>query len=176
MTKAVEMARVSAKGGIHLLWGLVASTVISAIGTIFITYILGAENFGLYSIALIAPTLIATFRDWGVNTAMIKYSAQYNAENNAKIRSIFISGLLFELLLGVSLTILIICSFPFLASSLHRPTIAPLIQIASFFILTGALVNTATAAFTGVEKMHLYSFMIIIQSIAKTALIIALYS
>ena len=174
MTKAVEMARVSAKGGIHLLWGLVASTVISAIGTIFITYILGAENFGLYSIALIAPTLIATFRDWGVNTAMIKYSAQYNAENNAKIRSIFISGLLFELLLGVSLTILSFVLSPFLASSLHRPTIAPLIQIASFFILTGALVNTATAAFTGMEKMHLYSFMIIIQSIAKTALIIAL--
>ena len=174
MSKAAEMARVSAKGGIHLLWGLVASTVISAVGTIFITYILGASNFGLYSIALVAPTLIATFRDWGVNSAIVKYSAQYNAENNGKIRSIFISGLLFELILGFLLSFLSFGLSPFIASTLHRPTIVPLIQIASFFILTGALVNTATAAFTGVEKMHLYSFMLIIQSIAKTALIVAL--
>ena len=41
-------------------------------------------------------------------------------------------------------------------------------------ILTGGLVNAATAAFTGMETMHLYSFMLIIQSIAKTALILAL--
>jgi len=174
MTKAAEMAKVSAKGGIHLLWGLVTSTFISAVGTIFITYILGAANFGLYSIALVAPTLVATFRDWGVNSAIVKYSAQYNAENNAKIRSIFISGLLFELILGFSLSFLSFGLSPFIASTLHRPTIVPLIQIGSFFILTGALVNTAIGAFTGVEKMHLYSFMLIIQAVAKTALIIAL--
>ena len=90
MTKATEMARVSARGGFNLLWGLVVSTVISAVGTIAITYILGADKYGLYSIALVGPTLISTFRDFGVNTAMVKYSAQYNAENNAKIRSIFL--------------------------------------------------------------------------------------
>ena len=174
MTKAVEMAKVSAKGGFNLLWGLVASTVISAVGTIFITYILGAEKFGLYSIALIGPTLIATFRDWGVNSAIIKYSAQYNAENNTKIRSIFVSGLVFELILGVSLSILSFGLSSFLASSLHRPTIVPLIKIASFFILTGALINTATAAFTGMERMHLYSVTLIIQSIVKTVLIVGL--
>ncbi|HLN89581.1 MAG TPA: hypothetical protein VK253_05900 [Candidatus Binatia bacterium] len=36
MSKATEMGRVSAKGGFHLLWGLVLSTVISAVGTIVI--------------------------------------------------------------------------------------------------------------------------------------------
>jgi len=174
MSKATEMARVSARGGFNLLWGLVASTLISAVGIIAITYILGAGRFGLYSIALIAPTLIATFRDWGVNSAMVKYSAQYNAENNAKIRSIFVSGLVFEIILGLSLSLLSFGLSPFVASSLHRPTIVPLIQIASFFILTGALVNTAIAAFTGMETMHFYSFMLIIQSIVKTALIVGL--
>src|SRR5208283_1511586 len=174
MTKATEMARVSARGGFNLLWGLVLSTVISAIGTIAITYILGAEKYGLYSIALIAPTLIATFRDWGVNSAMVKYSAQYNVENKAKIRSIFFSGLLFEIILGLSLSLLSLGLSPVLALSLHRPTIVPLIQIASFFILTGGLVNAATAAFTGMERMHLYSFMLIIQSTVKTALIVTL--
>jgi O-antigen/teichoic acid export membrane protein len=44
--------------------------------------------------------------------------------------------------------------------------------VTSLFILTGGLVNTATAAFTGLERMHLNSVMLIIQSIVKTAVII----
>jgi O-antigen/teichoic acid export membrane protein len=175
MTKATEMAKVSAKGGFHILWGLVASTVIGAIGTIIIARLLGPANYGLYAIALTAPNLISTFRDWGINTAMVKYSAQYNSENNvAKIKSVFVSGLLFEIALGLSLSLLSFVLSHFLAMSFNRPAIAPLIQIASFFILAGALVNAATAAFTGMEKMHLYSFMLIIQSTIKTVLIVAL--
>ena len=101
------MARVSAKGGFHVLWGLVASTVISAVGTIIIANLLGPANYGLYAIALAAPNLIAAFRDWGITTAMIKYSAQFNSENDvAKIRSVFVSALAFEIILGLSLSIL----------------------------------------------------------------------
>jgi O-antigen/teichoic acid export membrane protein len=173
MSKATEMARVSAKGGFHLLWGLVLSTVISAVGTIVIARLLGADNMGLYTIALAAPNLIATFRDWGVTTAMIKYSAEYNSEGNvAKIRSVFVSGLAFEIILGIALAALSLVLSQFLADFYGRPAIVQLIQIASLFILTGALVTTATAAFTGMEKMHLNSVMLIVQSIIKTALTI----
>ena len=106
---------------------------------------------------------------------MIKYSAQYNSENNvAKIRSIFVSGLLFEVILGLSLSLLSFFLSGFLANVFNRPTIAPLIQIASFFVLTGALVSTATAAFTGMETMHLNSIMLIVQSIVKTGIIVGL--
>ena len=175
MANASEMAKVSAKGGFHLLWGLVLSTVISSIGTILISIFLGADNMGLYAIAIAAPNLIATFRDWGINTAMVKYSAQYNHQNDPdKIRSIFVSGLAFQLILGLSLTIFSIAISGFLAQVFQRPEIAQLIQITSLFILTGALVNTATAAFTGIERMHLNSVMLIVQSIVKTGLIIGL--
>ena len=58
INKATEMAKVSAKGGFHLLWGLVASTVISSIGTIVIAVLLGPANYGLYAVALTAPNLI----------------------------------------------------------------------------------------------------------------------
>ncbi len=175
MSKATEMAKVSAKGGFHLLWGLVLSTVISAVGTIFIARLLGADNMGLYAIALAAPNLISTFRDWGVTTAMIKYSAEYNSQNDvAKIRSVFVSGLAFEIIVGVALAFLSFGLSQFLADFYGRPAIVGLIQIASLFILTGALVNTATAAFTGMEKMHLNSVMLIVQSIVKTTLIIGL--
>ena len=46
MSKAVDMAKVSVRGGFHVMWGLVASTVIQAIGTIFIALLLGQETTG----------------------------------------------------------------------------------------------------------------------------------
>lgn len=170
------MAKVSAKGGFHLLWGLVLSTVISSVGTIILAGLLSSGDYGLYSIALAAPNLIINFRDWGVNTAIVKYSAQYRSENNIeKIRSIFVSGFAFEIILGLTLSIVSFALSGFLATTFYnRPTITVLIQITSFSILAGALVNTATAAFTGMEKMHLNSIMLIIQSIFKTVLVIGL--
>jgi O-antigen/teichoic acid export membrane protein len=176
MSKASDMAKVSVKGGFHLLWGLVASTVISAVGTIIIAWLLGESNYGLYAIALTAPNLIATFRDMGINSAMIKYTAQYNAENQAdKVKGIFVSGLVFETALGLALSMISFLLSGFLAENVfQRPAIVTLIQIASFIILTGALSTAATAAFTGMEKMHLNSIMLVCQSVIKTILVILL--
>jgi O-antigen/teichoic acid export membrane protein len=174
-TKTTEMARVSAKGGFHLLWGLVVSTLISAVGTIIIARLLGAENYGLYAVALSAPGLISTFRDWGINSAMIRYSAQYNSQNNtAKIRGIFVSGLVFEIILGILLSVISFVLSGTLAQAFNRPTITPLIQIVSITVLAGALMNAATAAYTGMETMHLNSIMLIVHSIAKTGIIVGL--
>lgn len=105
MTKATEMARVSVRGGFHLMWGMVASTVISALGTIFVANLLGDTNYGLYTIAVAAPILISTFADWGMIGAMTKYTAQYKAEDKAaKIRSVFVSGMFFDTVLGLVLS------------------------------------------------------------------------
>jgi O-antigen/teichoic acid export membrane protein len=169
------MAQTTAKGSVHLLWGLILSTVISAVGTIFIAKLLGDQNYGLYSIAINAPVLISNFRDWGINTAIIRYSAEYNTQNQAqKIKSVILSGLTFELILGITLTIVSFILSGFLANIFDRPAITPLIQISSLVILTGALMNTATAAFTGLEKMHLNSIMLIVQATVKTGLVIGL--
>jgi O-antigen/teichoic acid export membrane protein len=176
MSKAADMAKVSAKGGFNLLWGLVVSTVISSVGTIFIARLLGSDLYGLYTVVLAAPALIAIFRDWGVNSAMVRCAAQYRAEGRTdEIRSVFFSGLIFEIALGFALSIVCFMLSGFLATTIfNRPTIAPLIQIASFSILAGGLVNAAAAAFTGIEKMELNSVMIICQSTIKTFVIIAL--
>ena len=172
MSKAAEMAKVSVKGGFHLLWGLVASTVISSIGTIFVGNLMGDVNYGLYTIALVAPNLIATFRDWGINVAMIKYTAQYNGENEqAKIRNIFAAGIVFETVLGLVLTVIGFTLSGFLATLYNNTQLAPLIQVAAFIILTGALLTVAQSAFVGIERMELNSITVICQSIVKTIVI-----
>lgn len=166
------MAKVSVKGGFHLLWGLVASTVISSVGTIFVGNLMGDVNYGLYTIALVAPNLISTFRDWGINTATIRYTAQYNAEDKrAKIRSIFAAGIVFETALGLVLTVIGFLLSGFLAGLYNEVQLTPLIQVAAFIILTGALLTVAQSAFVGLERMELNSVTIICQSIIKTIVI-----
>jgi stage V sporulation protein B len=122
------------------------------------------------------PTLIGIFRDWGVNSAMIRYAAQFRAEGReSEVRSIFASGLIFEIGMGLALSALCFGLSGFLAADVYnRPAIAPLIQLASILILVIGIVNAATAAFTGVEKMAHNSIMLIVQSIFKTIIMISL--
>lgn len=173
MTKAAKMAKVSVKGGFNVLWGLVASTVISSLGTIFVANLLQDTNYGLYTIALAAPNMISTFRDWGVTSAMVKYTAEYRAaeDKTAKIRSIFSSGIVFETVLGLILAAVAFLLSGFLAGLYGSPEITPLIEIASFTILTTALLSTAQAAFTGMERMELNSVVLIVQAIIKTTVV-----
>ena len=64
MSKATEMARVSAKGGFHLLWGLVLSTVISAVGTIVIARLLGQTTW-VYTRLLSLPQTLSLHLEIG---------------------------------------------------------------------------------------------------------------
>jgi len=143
LSKAADMAKVSARGGFHLLWGLVISTVISAVG---------------------------------VGAAMIKYSAQYNSENHFfEVKSIIFSGLVFQTVLGLVLTLLTFSLSGFLATSiLDRPGIESLIQISSFMILAGAFTSTSQAVFVGLEKMVYNSVTMVVHSIIKTLLMVVL--
>jgi stage V sporulation protein B len=172
-SKAIRMGRVSAKGGIHLFWGLVASTIISLVGVIVAARLLSPSEYGIYTIALTAPNLIAIFRDWGINSAMIKYTAQYKAENKpTNAKNILTAGLLFETILGLSLSIISFLLSGFLATNVfQRPEITLLIQIASFTILTGALLTVAQSAFIGTERMVPNSITLVCQSTAKTVLV-----
>ncbi len=175
-SKAADMAKVSAKGGFHLLWGLVISTLISSVGTIFIAILLGPDNYGLYTVVLTLPNIIAIFRDWGVNAAMTRSAAQYRAENrHNELRSIFISGLIFEIIMGLLLTVVSVVLSGYLATTwFNRPTIAPLIQIASLSVFAGALTTAALSLFTGMERMELTSIVWVIQAIIKTLVIVGL--
>ena len=175
MTKATEMAKVTVKGGFQLLWGLVISTGISAVGTIYLANLLSPTDMGLYTLALAAPILIGVFRDWGVNSAIIRYTAQFNSERKIiQVKKILTAGLLFEVVAGVVLTAISFLLSTLFASLYQLAAITPLIQIASFTILINAFFTVAQSAFIGFERMELNSITLIVQSIIKALLIPAL--
>ena len=169
--KAVEISKVSTKGGFYLLWGIVISTVVSAVGVIILARILQPQAYGLYTITLAAPNLIGTFRDWGMNSAIVKYTAQYSAEENEeRVREILLAGLVFEIILGLGLSFLSFLLSGFIAADIFKRPISVLIQVSSFTILAGAFLNAAQAAFTGREQMQPSSVTLVFQALFRSVL------
>jgi stage V sporulation protein B len=169
------MAQVSAKGVFNIFWGLIVSSIISAISVMVVAGILSEGDYGLVAIALTGPNLIGIFRDWGVDWATIKYTAQYRSENKeANVKNILASVVIFEILLGFSLSIFSFFISGYMATALDRPNIVPLIQIASFTIFAEALMKATQACFTGYEKMEYHSVTSIVLSTVKAVLMISL--
>jgi O-antigen/teichoic acid export membrane protein len=166
------MAKVSARGCFNLFWGLVASTVVSAVGVIVVARLLSPSEYGLVMVALTAPGLVTMFRDWGVNSAIVKYMAQYRSENRvSEVKSLLAAGLFFELVSGFFLSLILFFLSGFVAANIfNRPEITPLIQAASFTVFAGALLTASQSFFTGCEKMELTSITMVCQSVFKTVL------
>lgn len=177
MSEAIGAGKVSAKGSFNLFLGVAISSVILAVGTVIIgsSAFLGAEKYDIYSRALMPLSLFILFRDFGINSAMIKYVAQYRSENRmSEIRSILVSGMLFELLSGMFFSVVCYSLAGFLAVAYDRPEIKSLIEIMAITILMGSLITVAQSAFTGFERMEFYSLTLLFQSAIRTILVIFL--
>ena len=106
---------------------------------------------------------------------MIKYSAEYNSENDvAKIRSIFVSGLAFEIIVGVALSVLSLMLSQVPSRLLRTPSNSSINPNSFIIHLNWCTSQHGNCSLHRLEKMHLNSIMLIVQSIVKTGLIIAL--
>ena len=171
MEKALEMGKTSATGSFQLLIGVATSTVIMAVGTMILARLMTTDEYGLYGIALIPSTMINLFRDWGINSAMTKYIANFRVSHkDEETHDVIVAGLIFEVATGLTLSFLSLFSASFIASAIfQRPASASYIAIISVSIISGSLLTASQSGFIGFEKMELNSFTLICQSIVKTA-------
>jgi stage V sporulation protein B len=171
MDKALNMGKSSATGSFQLLIGVVASTVIMALGTLIFGWLLTRDQLGLYGVALIPSSMINFFRDWGVNSAMTKQIASLRAAHReSEIHDVIVSGVVFEVISGAVLSAICFAIAGPLAFFLKMPEASTLISIMSVSIFAGAIIAAAGAIFVGFEKMMLNSLTTILQSVIKTAI------
>jgi O-antigen/teichoic acid export membrane protein len=172
MERALEMGKTSAAGSFQLLIGVASSTIIMAIGTIILGRIMTTDEYGLYGIILIPSTLINLFRDWGINSAMTRYIANFRATQKEKeLQDIIVAGLVFEFAAGLALSFLSLLLATFIASTVfNRPESASYIAIMSVSIIAGSILAASQSGFIGFERMKLNSFTLICQAITKTAI------
>jgi len=171
MGKALEIGKISATGSFYLFLGGTASTGIMALGTIILAQVITPEEYGLYSIALIPSHMMVLFRDWGINTAITKLTATRMQNRKEETYRVIRTGLIFEAISGLILTLFAIAISNFIAAEIFkRPESSTLIAIASTTIFTGALLTASQSSFIGFERMELSSLTSICQATAKTIL------
>ncbi len=174
MDKTLEMGKSSATGSFHLLIGVAGSTIIMAIGTFIFAAILGVEELGLYTIALIPSNIINFFRDLGVNSAMTQQIASLRAAGReSEIHDVIVSGVVFEVISGAILALVsfaVASPLAYILSPGNAPVLTNYIAIMSIAVFAGALTSAAGGIFIGFERMKLNSFTQIFQATIKTAL------
>jgi len=141
-----------------------------AIGSIIVARLLGQEDYGLYSLSLVVPAILAGLIDLGVNPALIRYSAKLRAEGKSQlVASVLRSGVLFKLLIGIAMSaICFIFSDTFAIYILNRPGMASLIKLSSVLVIFQTIFTTLNSTFIGLDKTEGNALTMNAQAITKT--------
>ncbi len=169
MDKAVKMGKTSATGSFQLFIGRIVSTIVLAVGTIIVGIFISDVQYGLYTIALVPATTFLLFQDWGVSFALTKYCANLRAaKKEGELRRIIISGLTFEVITGIALTLISFLTANFVASAIFsNPESAFLVALASIAILFTAIYGVSLSVFIGFERMRLSTVVMIVSAIVQ---------
>jgi len=169
--KLVEIAEDSARGGFFLFTGNAISLLILAIGSIIVARLLGPENYGLFSLSLVVPSILASLIDLGVNPALTRFSAKLRTEGKSQLAANMLkSGFLFKLATGISMsTLCLTFSDAFATHILNRPGMGFLIRLTSLLILFQTVFATLNSSFIGLDKMEGNALIMNLQAMVKTA-------
>ena len=169
MSELIEYARQSVKGGLELSVGMAISTAISALGTIIITRLLSPDEYGLYTVAMVPAMMIGLFRDWGVNSAVVRYVPYYRARGEEdRVKAVLKAGLTFAVFTGLLFAFFTLGISNFVSDIvLKKPSVAPLIRISAIWVFSMALFNLSWSALIGFERMRLNGIVLVLQSVMR---------
>lgn len=146
----------TAKGGGILTFGKVFAYGNRFILAFLLARLLGAEEFGLYSLALTISAIVSTVSLFGLDDAIMRFVAIYHAQKDeAKLWG----ALQFCLALTLILSIVLSAALYFLADSIaitifDAPDLGRLIQLVSFIIPFLSMSEMLMFASQGFKKMH----------------------
>lgn len=170
--KLVEIADTSARGGFFLFTGNASQLIILAIGSIIIARLLGPNNYGLYTLAAVFPSLLMGLVDFGLNSAFTYFPAKFKAEQKTDLLvHIFKYGLFFKLVLSIVMFVACIMFSDFFAVyALNRPEAGFFIKLAAFLVLFQTIYATLGSVFIGIDRIATNAVVMNVQSIVKTTL------
>ena len=171
-SKAFSIAKTAVKGGLYVFTGNFLSTVVLVIASITIARMLGPSGYGLYSVALIPYSFMLLFTDFGVNQALVRFSAKLKSEGKEEdIQVIVRIGLFFEVLTSILVFLITFMLADFLATYLlNRPDSGSLVRLSSLTIVGSILVSTSNSILIGTDKMNKSALISLIQATFKALL------
>ena len=168
----LDIAKRSVRGSLVLFVGNFGATAILAITSILIARLLGPAEYGVYTLALVLPGLMILFLGFGINNAVIRYSAYYISLGKPdEARRFTTNAIYFLWLTGAAFTVLNYILAATLSSVLlHRPDLTSYVQLTSLSIFGDTLLVTVSAVAVGLNWMSLSALTSVAQAVLKLAL------
>jgi O-antigen/teichoic acid export membrane protein len=168
----LHIAKQSARGSVVLFTGNIIATLFLAVSSVLIARFLGPPDFGLYSLALVMPSLLQLLTHFGTRTAVTRYVAySLSLGEPEKARRFAQAAVLYSLGAGAAFTVVSFLSASFVASVLfQRPELQPYIELASLAVFGQSILLTTVAVATGWNAMGQASLANALQSAFKLAL------
>lgn len=158
-----------AKGGGITFFGSLLEYVFRFAFSIVITRSVGAEQFGLYSLALIITSFASVFANLGLPQGVVRFVPIFAGERDeAGLRGLLqAAGILtgsISLFFAVGMFAL---AGPLSERLFHEPGLAPLLRLTSIGVPLITLTDTIVAATRGFKKMHykVYAQDIVFQTV-----------
>jgi O-antigen/teichoic acid export membrane protein len=164
------MIQETAKGSAILIIGQMASTAISALGSILVARLLGSTSYGLITIANIPVNIAMMSLNNGIRPALINHIVENRVKgDHEKITSTILAGFTINLSVGLVVTILLYTLSGYLSTQVfNNPELEQIIKILSLMVLSQATYTTASGVLVGLEKMTQRSLVNIFYSLLKT--------
>lgn len=147
-----------AKGAGLVLIGTIISKIISIIYLVFVARYFGAEDYGLFSLAVAVISLFSALVILGLPTAVTRYVSYYeNKKSKSKVKGTITDSLKITLQVSIIMTIILILSSDLLAFYLfHDVTgkISALIKIMSLSLPFYSLFMISNYASVGFKKIE----------------------
>ena len=126
----------TAKGGSFLAFGSLFAYASRFVIAFLLARLLGVEQFGMYTLAISAATIISNFSTLGLDSTMVRYIAiQARKNDEDAIWGTIQIGLGFSFLVSVLLSIgLFFLSEPIAVQIFHEPQLASFLELFSLFI------------------------------------------
>lgn len=143
------------KGGSALMFGRLVTYVSRFAITFLLARLLGAENYGLYNLAVTAAMIAGAISVFGLDTTMTRYIAIMNGRGDkAGLWGVIQVGVGAALLLSlVFSTGLFALAYPIATAIFHDSRLAPLLQVASLVVPFLTLSDVLAGATRGFKKM-----------------------
>jgi len=164
-----NLAKATMKSSLFLFVGLSASTILLAINSIIIARLLGPENYGLYTVIMIVPTLFIALSDFGISPTLTKFIASNRVEGkNDETFTLIRTGFMIKILLiAVISTILWITSDYLAIYFLSRPEIGPMIRLSVIYLIGQASTDSLNATFIGQDEAGKSGVVMIINAASR---------
>jgi O-antigen/teichoic acid export membrane protein len=172
MARELDLAKTAMRGAVHLLSGKLASKLVGIIGSLLLIRLLTPEGYGDYNIAMIAPGLLNTFFNLGINAALTKMLAEHKSKGQFGVLKAYLSsGLVFILCLSSGLTIFCyLFSDVFAVYLIGKPSVAPLIRVASLLIISRMIYINAEGILIGLDATKEYALIMLLMEILNATL------